>query len=248
VPGRSLVWDGCVNVRDLGGLPTVDGAVTRSGEIVRADSVRRLSDAGWAAAGEFGIRTVLDLRFHEELEADPPRDLPFDVVHLSLLGDPDPEYWADLDRRAAALGDDVAATRLVYGEQLTEHAQRFAEAVRIVADASSGGVLVHCTGGKDRTGLVSALLLRLAGVGTAEIGADYALSEANLAERHARWLADAADDAERERLRRISVTPAAAMEFVVEDLERRHGSVAGYLRAGGVGDATLERARARLRD
>ncbi len=60
---RELVWDGCVNVRDLGGLPTEDGRVTRFGAVVRADNVRRLSDAGWEALAGYGIRRIIDLRW-----------------------------------------------------------------------------------------------------------------------------------------------------------------------------------------
>jgi protein tyrosine/serine phosphatase len=245
---RGLAWGGCVNVRDLGGHPTEDGSVTRFGAVVRADSARLLSEEGWAAVVAHGIRTVLDLRFRDELEADPPGDVPLEVVHLSLFGDFDPERWAELDTRAGATGDDVAATRLVYLEALEEHRDKLAAAVRVVAASPAGGVLVHCTGGKDRTGLVSALLLRLAGVAAEDIAEDYALSEQNLQERHERWLAEAPDEAERERLRRISRTPAAAMLGVIEELERRYGSVAAYLRAGGAADGDLERARARLRD
>jgi protein tyrosine/serine phosphatase len=244
---RALNWDGCVNVRDLGGQPREDGGTTAFGRVVRADSARQLSDAGWSAAAAYGIQTVLDLRFREELEADPPGEIPVDVVHLSVFEELDPEYWAELDGRAAATGDDVAATTLVYLEQLERHRGQVAAAIGIVADAP-GGVLVHCTGGKDRTGLISALLLRLAGVGLDSIGADYALSEVNLADRRARWLEQAPDDAERERLRRISVTPAAAMVAVIEELERRYGSVEAYLRAGGAADGVVQRARARLRD
>ncbi len=103
-------------------------------------------------------------------------------------------------------------------------------------------------GGKDRTGLVSALLLRLAGVGVTDAAADYALSARNLEARHAQWIAEAADDAERDRLRRIAATPVEAMVEVLEALERRYGSAAGYLREAGADDDVLERARSRLRD
>lgn len=244
---RTLAWDGCANVRDLGGLPTEDGRETKLRRIVRADSVRQLSDGGWQAAAGYGIRTVLDLRFHEELDADPPGDAPLEVLHFSLFATPDPEYWTEVERRAAALNDDVAATRMVYLEALELHRERFATAIGMVADAPPGGVLVHCAGGKDRTGLVSALLLRLASVPTDEVAADYAQSEVHLAERQARWLAEAPDDAERERLRRIARTPRESMTGVVEALEHEYGSTAGYLRAGGADAETLERARARLR-
>ena len=245
---RRLLWDGCLNVRDLGGHPTEDGGDTRFGRVVRADSVRKLSEEGWRAAVDYGVRTVLDLRFDREREADPPRELPLDVVHLSLFGDFDEGWWDALDARAAAAGDPVAATRLVYSESLDRHRAELAAAVTTVADAPPGAVLVHCVGGKDRTGLVVALLLRLAGVPVTDIARDYALSAEYLAPRHERWLAQAADDAERERLRRIAATPAEAMAAVVEELEARHGDVGGYLRAGGAPDEALERVRARLLD
>jgi protein-tyrosine phosphatase len=107
---------------------------------------------------------------------------------------------------------------------------------------------VHCVGGKDRTGLVVALLLRLAGVPLEDVAADYALSGEYLAPRHERWFEEAADEVERERMRRIAATPAEAMRAVLEELERRHGDTAGYLRSGGATDEALARARARLRD
>jgi protein-tyrosine phosphatase len=125
--------------------------------------------------------------------------------------------------------------------------ERFAEAVEAVADAPEGAVVVHCAGGKDRTGLVTALLLRLAGVGIAEIAADYALSGANLRERALPWIEEAETEEEQRRRERISVTPAESMTGVLEELQRRYGGVAGYLRAGGASDEVLERARARLR-
>ena len=108
-----------------------------------------------------------------------------------------------------------------------------AAAVRAVANAPEGGVVIHCAGGKDRTGLVTAFLLHIAGVGTDEIAKDYALSEERLRTRHEEWLAQAESEEERERLERISQTPADSMRGVFEELERRYGSVEGYLRHGG---------------
>jgi protein-tyrosine phosphatase len=243
---RTLAWDGCLNVRDLGGHPTENGGETRFGRVVRADSVRQLTDAGWAAAVAYGVRTAVDLRFREELDDDPPGELPIAVVHLSLFGEPDEERWRELDAHAAELGDSAKATAYVYLETLEEHRPRFAAAIAAVTDAEPGGVLVHCAGGKDRTGLVSALLLRLAGVAPEAVAADYALSEGFLAPRHEEWLAGAADDEERARIRRISATPAEAMLAVLGELEGRYGSAAGYLRTAGADDLVLERARSRL--
>ena len=123
-----------------------------------------------------------------------------------------------------------------------------AAAIRAVAQAPEGGVVVHCMGGKDRTGLITAFLLHIAGVDIEQIAADYALSEERLKPRHEEWFANAETEAERERLRRIAQTPAESIVGVFEELARRYGSVEGYLRAAGLSDEDLARARARLRD
>jgi protein-tyrosine phosphatase len=246
VLARDLVWDGCANVRDLGGLPTEDGRETRRGAVVRADSVRQLSDDGWRELVAYGVRTIVDLRFHSELEADPPRELPVDLVHIPLLGDPD--GLGEIDDLVLAISDPVARTRTTYLEFLERFPENFAQAVSTIARAPAGGVLVHCQGGKDRTGLVSALVLRLVGVPPDPIGADYAASVVNLAPLLDAWVAEAADEAERARRRAISAGPAEAMVEVLSEVERRYGSVADYLRFGGTTAADLEQVRGRLLD
>ena len=247
MPDRTLVWDGCLNVRDLGGHPTEDGSVTRYGAVVRADSVRELSDAGWAALDEYGVSRIVDLRFHDELAADPPRELDVEVVHVPVFPHPDTGAWEEIDRLSAAAPDDATATRDVYLTLLGLLPERFAAAVEAVAAAPEGVVVVHCTAGKDRTGLVTALLLRLAGVGVPAVAADYAVSAENLRERSRPWIEEAETEEELRRRRRIAATPAEAMVGVLEELQRRHGGVAAYLRGGGASDDVLERARARLR-
>lgn len=243
---RQLVWDGCANIRDLGGHATEDGGTTAFGAVVRADSVRRLSESGWAQLTRYGIATIVDLRFRDELEADPPAEVPVDVVHVPVLRDPASSHWQEIQAISEAAPDAAAATTAVYLELLERFSEGFAGAVAAVARAREGGVLVHCMAGKDRTGLVSALLLRLVGVSVADVAADYALSERNLAPLNAAWIAEAAEERERERRRRMAATPAAAMEAVLAELDRRGGAV-GYLRDAGVPDADLERVRTRLR-
>ena len=142
----------------------------------------------------------------------------------------------------------ASATREVYLLFLEHFKANVATAIRAVVNAPEGGVVVHCMGGKDRTGLVTALLLELAGVDDQEIAADYALSEERLRPRHELWFAEAETEAERERLRRIAQTPASSIAGVLAELKRRHGSVEGYLRAAGLSDEELRLARARLRD
>ena len=247
---RDLVWDGCLNVRDLGGLPTTDGSETRFGSIVRADSVHLLSDEGRRALVDHGVRTVIDLRGDHEREDDPPAELPVEVVHVPFMEASDEEWdeiAEELEAAAAAAPDDATATRDVYLIFLERFADNVAESVRAVAQALGGGVVIHCVGGKDRTGLLTAFLLHLAGVSDDEIAADYALSEERLLPRHQAWFDAAETDEELERLRRIAQTPAASMTGVFEELERRYGSVEGYLRHVGLTDEDLEQVRARLR-
>jgi protein-tyrosine phosphatase len=243
---RDLTWDGLLNARDLGGHPTEDGGETRFRQVVRADSVRRLTNAGWQSLVDYGIRTIVDLRSDEELAADPPAELPVEAVHVPFLEDRE-DVWKQVDAASRRAADHTEATREVYLIFLEHFQPNVAAAVRAVVDAPEGGVVVHCMGGKDRTGLVTAFLLRLAGVAVDDIAADYALSEQRLRTRHEEWFSAAADEAELERLHRIAATPAASMVGVLETLERRYGSIEGFLRSGGAPDDIRERVRARLR-
>jgi len=248
---RELAWEGCLNVRDLGGLPTQDGAETRYGRVVRADSVRQLSEAGWKAVADYGVRTVVDLRGDYELRDDPPGELPLDVVHVPFMEANQEEWNAivnEIEAAATAAPDEAEATRDVYLIFLEHFRHNAAAGIRAVARAPEGGVVVHCVGGKDRTGLLCAFLLHLANVGIEEIAADYALSEERLQPRFELWLAEAETVAERERLRRISRTPAEAMVGVFDELDRRYGGATEFLRDAGLGDEDLELAAARLRN
>jgi protein-tyrosine phosphatase len=243
---RQLVWDGCLNVRDLGGHATEDGGHTAFGEVIRADSVRRLSEAGWLQLVDYGVARIVDLRHADELAADPPANVPVEVVHVPVLPDPAWPYWAEIDAVADAAGDSAAARAAVYLEFLDRFDHGFAAAISAVAGAGRGGVVVHCFAGKDRTGLVAALLLRLAGVSVRDVAADYALSEENLRAWSEPWIERAADEMDRERRRRTAAAPAAAMETVLRELEAR-GGPREYLRAAGVPNADLQRVRNRLR-
>jgi protein-tyrosine phosphatase len=242
---RHLTWDGCVNVRDLGGHDTAYGE-TRRGAIVRADTIRRLTDAGWEELVGHGVSTIVDLRMDEELEADPPAELPVAVVHVNVLAGAPADYGKHLDALVDTVETPAEKTKVVYLDFLERFGPNFVAAIRAVADAPPGGVVVHCHGGKDRTGLVVAFLLALAGVSREEIADDYAISEHNLAERHARWEAEAEDEVERERRRQINRTPRAAMLGVLDELDARYGGVREFLLAQGADGDELDRAVARL--
>ncbi|HEY7176954.1 MAG TPA: tyrosine-protein phosphatase, partial [Micromonosporaceae bacterium] len=169
---RDLDWDGCYNVRDLGGLRTVDGRVTRSGALVRSDAPSALTASGWAAMRTHGIATVIDLvEDHERRPDAAPRPPELIEVRVPLDGTDDEDFWAPL-RANGHWG-----TVLYYRPYLERFPHRIAAAARAFADAPPGGVLVHCGRGRDRTGLVSMILLSLVGVRAADIADDYARSD-----------------------------------------------------------------------
>jgi protein-tyrosine phosphatase len=242
---RLLEWEGCLNVRDLGGVALANGGETRYGALVRADNIRRLTDDGWRSLAAHGVVRIVDLRWREELDDDPPRDVEIDVVHVSLLGELDPEFSDDiLDYMAA---DDPAGYWAVsYTRILRGYAPNFARALGAIADAPDGAVVFHCAGGKDRTGLVAALLLRLAGAPVEEIARDYALTAERRSRGPDRWVDAAPDEPERARRSFMQHTPPEAMQRALEELEREHGSVEAYLLQAGLDEARLERLRRRL--
>ena len=243
---QALEWEGCLNVRDLGGLPTEDGRITRPGRIVRADNIRKLTDAGWQALGDHGVRRIVDLRMPVELAEDPLREVDVDVVHVSVFGDAmDEAYVADLDAHLASVEDVADHYFYSYVDWLERYRGHFGRAFAAIADAD-GTVVVHCMGGKDRTGVVSALLLRLAGVPYDLIGDDYAVTAVNLEPSTSVWIPAVEDPVERAKWQRLAATPAAAIERVVHEIESRYGDVASYMRAAGLSDAQVTRLEERL--
>ncbi|MFG2824101.1 tyrosine-protein phosphatase [Kitasatospora sp. NPDC048365] len=169
---RHLVWDGCLNVRDLGGLPLTGGGRTRPGAVVRADNLDRLTAEGWAALRSYGVRTVVDLRNEEEYR--PLLPLPEDVtlVRVPLDELAGPQWWA----RFGGLD----GTPLAFRPYLDHCPDAVAAVVAAVAHAAPGGVVVHCGAGRDRTGLAALVLLALAGADPEAVAADYRLSADNL--------------------------------------------------------------------
>lgn len=235
---RALRWEGCCNIRDLGGLPTEAGGETRFRVVVRADDVALLSPAGWETLAAYGVTRIVDLR-HE----DPPYEAAPEVVRLPLIDD---AAIREMDLLLADVDDPVDWRRRSYLFLLERFAANFGRAVSAVAAPTSGTVLVHCSGGVDRTGLVAALLLRVAGVGTDVVAADYAESEASWAPSIGEWIDAAPDDAELRKRRLLSVMPAEAMRGAIGELERKHGSARQYLLDAGVDSRALDRLREQL--
>jgi protein-tyrosine phosphatase len=171
---RDIAWEGFYNARDLGGLPTRDGHVTRNGALIRSADLCLVTEGGWRTAYEAGVRTVIDLRNDDEVASAPPVPPDISRVRVALDGVEDTELWNHIRVER------IDGTPLYYRPFLQRQAHRCVAAVSAVARAQPGGVIFHCGAGRDRTGLVTVLVLALAGVDPEVIADDYELSAERL--------------------------------------------------------------------
>ena len=238
---RIVTLEGCLNFRDLGGYPTADGRRVRWRRVYRSDALHRLSPADVARLrGELGLETIVDLRSTNELRNEgrgPLEAEPMRFHHLPLFDGQAAraEGWAALE---------TLADRYVL---LAEFAKApIARVVTVIAEAE-GAAVYHCAAGKDRTGVMSAILLGLLGVPDEIVVADYAATKENL-------------DAIIERLMSsegyqtmLAALPADTMHAEADTMiaflagiRTRYGSMEAYARDAGVAEATIDRLRSRL--
>ena len=243
VTQRRLFWDGCLNVRELGGYTAADGRFTRSNSLVRADNLARLTAAGQQAVQKSNVSTIIDLRspYELELETNPfaqSADARPAYLELPLMDASDTESMALLN----------AAPNLteMYKIMLRRFQKNIGEIFTAVVAAPVGTVVFHCHSGKDRTGLVAALALKLAGVTDANIAADYALSDRYLAERYSEILAQKDDPEARARLaEQLTAKPEVILGALLY-LEEQYGGVEGYLEVCGLEQTLQQGLRERL--
>ena len=270
----TITLDGLQNFRDLGGLPLAAGGSVRSDVLYRSEGLIGLTDTGVADLSASPIGVIVDFRTPMEQAAAPdrlPADRALEVVELSVL-----EGALTGAAGAAARADgpiDTGAAKQIlatlprlselYVQMLEHGATSFAEASRRVAtagvneaprdaasvDGNASAVLIHCTAGKDRTGVAVALVLDAVGVDRDAVIADYAVSERNLAGPWAdRMLAGIEQMGApltpgiREL---VTGTPPAAIAQALSWLDERGGSAA-YLKSGGLTDAELDALRTGL--
>ena len=243
--GPAPLWlelEGAVNARDVGGLPTVDGRTTRPGVLLRSDNLQDLTTEDVERlVGGLGLRTVVDLRSTGEVHLEGPTPLTgTDVRHhqLSLIpewdGEPDREEVEraveQMEEHRASLAERALPTiAMTPPDQkdptdLTQHyvgyvataGANVAQALKVLADPDSGTTLVHCAAGKDRTGVVVALALSLAGVTREAVVADYLRS----AERADGILG---------RLRSTTSYGPSLADVTVADITPQAGSIEGLL-------------------
>ena len=241
-----MTIDSVANFRGVAGLPVTGGGVTTDGVLYRSGALAGLSDADAETLRDLGVRTVIDLRTPAE-RAQAPNRLPGDArcLELPLLeGSMSPEVFHALDNdltRLPTLAD-------LYTDMLADGGAVFAEVARTVARAD-GAVLVHCTAGKDRTGVASALLLDAVGTGRDAVVANYAESGSHLsgawAERMLAGLAHTGIPATPEILALAASSPTEAIAAVLDHLDA-DGGASAYLRRHGVTDADLDLLREKL--
>lgn len=251
---RRVELDGPSNFRDLGGLPVVGGGSTRAGLVYRADRLCTLSDADLGRLEAAGIRHIFDLRSEVEAAEFPDR-LPAGAsyVHLPMTSDETLRTRTIYERIAEREIEFYGEPEMVAGyvRIMSNFGPSFARIARQVGRGDP--VVIHCTAGKDRTGVASMLLLDLAGVAPEQVAADYALSSQrrlSLQRDHteARSLQPMLED--------LGLDPAefaplwearpTVILATLKELHHRWGGAAGYLSAAGVSDADMDAIRAQL--
>ena len=174
---EELRIDGLVNVRDLGGIRTADGRVVRSRQVIRGDNPKALTEQGQADFSEVvAPAVVVDLRIVLEVHREGYTILhdPVRIVNLPML----PQSGVNQQQIDAGAADNLVED---YMRQIDVNAASIVEALRLISDPANRPVFVHCTAGKDRTGIVIAMLLSLLGVDDEVIVADYHVTTRNMA-------------------------------------------------------------------
>ena len=225
---------GAVNLRDVGGLPA-GASVTRHGVLFRSGNLAQLDASGTSALGGLGLRRIIDLRADDEVAHAPSR-----IDGLELVTQRVPLFLGSVE---SFFADDISLPEM-YRRLVDDSSAGVVDVVRgIVADQP---VLVHCTVGKDRTGVTVALTLAAAGVDVDAVVADYARTEGLLPEwrnrRVVQLLRSMHPDAV--HLEDLATrSPAPVMRALLDDVSARYGSPADYLRAHGMGDDEIAELR-----
>jgi protein-tyrosine phosphatase len=239
-PRRLIGLEAVHNFRDLGGYPTASGQSTKWRTLFRSDGLYRLRGADdMSRVRQLGLKSVIDLRTEREQRDQgifPTDDIEVSFHHLSIVD----VTWSDTE--TPEFDDEVEFLVWGYRDMLEIGSSRFADAMHVLAQTDSVPAVFHCAAGKDRTGVLAALLLSSLGVDDAHICADYGLTQ-DAMQRTIAW-----SKVHRPELaERYATIPKAflaadprAMQIVLTELAQKHGSVRNYVREIGVADATVE--------
>ena len=236
---RHLPFEQVFNFRDLGGYATGNGRNVKWRTVFRADGIHRLSLDELAS---LNVQTVLDLRTHEELERGRCEHDSIGYHHLPILQKP----WTELGFEGEL--DAVTFLSDRYFDMLDEGSESIARALHILSRQSSLPLVFHCAAGKDRTGVVAAVLLGILGVSDDDIAADYSLSRLGM-RRFKEWIVEnypEAADAMSKQPDAFLAAPAEAMHLFLERVRGAFGSFDDYVSGLGVEHDTLDAVRENL--
>ena len=237
-PSRHLQLEGTYNVRDVGGYVTTDGRITRWRRLLRADGMHRLTAEAQRTLLDDGLRTIVDLRRPREAEQQP-----------NVFATATTLRYRHMPLYQVVVGDrDERSLDEIYRWIVDECQPQIAAVIALLTEPDALPGLVHCTAGKDRTGVIIALLLGAVGVPVETIVADYALSAEHLGsgfveEMRLRITAAGLDWAQYERL---MISPAEFMHDLLAHLDTQYGGVQSYLRTIGIDDEQLAVLRTNL--
>jgi protein-tyrosine phosphatase len=237
---RVIALEGAVNFRDLGGYLADGGRRTRWRVLFRADGLGELTESDLATIRELGIRTVVDLRSGTELEQG-RFDVdahPVSFHHFPFIDElPDMETFK---RSPGMLGTQ-------YKEMLDGAGAQVVAALEVLAEPGALPAVFHCSAGKDRTGLLSVIVLSLLGVDEPTVIADYALSGAAMERLRAKMMRKYPDNADEiAQLDEAFSADPAQMEALVDHLRERYGTVEAYLSKLGASDELITALRVAL--
>ena len=243
---RHILLEGNYNARDIGGYPIEGGGSTRWKVFLRSDRMDLLTAADQAKLVDYGVRSIIDLRTVHETRETPNVFVDSDqvpYVHCDLMGDTPTPLTAE------ELAHGLPAVRIerAYTGWLDYRKAQFAEVLGRLADPGTGPVLYHCAGGKDRTGVISALLLGIAGVPRDVILDDYTLTSEFL---YRRALLGGARPEEKPvsspREYADEYCPRDGMARTLAHLDRGYGGIEAYVRAIGLTEGQIETLREML--
>lgn len=237
-PRRLVAMTAVHNFRDLGGYPARDGMLTRWRTLFRADGLHRLEGDDLEVVRTLGLRTVIDLRSQGELDLRgtfPHHEIDVTFAHLPVID----TTWQAEEHVSKSDHDFLV---WAYRDMLDIGAERFARAIDQLAAPGALPAVFHCAAGKDRTGVLAALILGALGVPRSVVLADYALTAEGIERMRAWALQESPELADR-----MVETPSAfmaalpeAMGEVLDGITAEHGSVEQYVLHIGAAPASLE--------
>ena len=235
---RHFPFEGCFNFRDIGGYPTKEGKKIKKGIYFRTGRQDRMSNKDLSKLKNLQISTQIDLRKPEEIldqGKGPLEQMGAEYFNIPIIPDGGSDHLSRL------VGDTGISGKRYLG-YLEFGPEPWLKIFEILAYKDSLPLVLHCTAGKDRTGVSTAFLLSILGVNRNVIEADYLLTNLDT-ERQANFIESTVgypDGYNRERMISAAGVPQDAMKVFLDGVESKWGSVVGYLQEIGVTNEQMD--------